>query len=524
MVSEALRTSVGDAMNRGVETLRSNKSLSWLIGAVMLVVIGICDKSTGPDLPLAPFYLIPTAYVAWNIGRIPGFSMATLSSVCWLAVELAWRRKYSLPLAPYWTALLQLGVSIFSAGLTAAVSEREQKLKVEVAVRKQAEAELNHVNSTLERRVAERSAAAEKRAEDLARSEAAVRHRTGILKSILTNMGEAVVVTDTTGVIRLFNPAAARLLEIEPGGADASEWSDRFELSLSERLEPFAGAQPALASALRGAPVDGLELSTHQGKKTETAWLSMTARLLGDDLEGPHGVVFVFSDITARKEMEKLAANVSEWEKQRIGQDLHDGLGQHLVSTEFAARFLKDRLAEKGLSEAAAAQEIAELLNNAISQSRDLARGLFPVKLEEEGLFSALEELAGNITRNSHVACRFQSHPSVLVYDPIVASNLYRLVQEAATNALKHAGPTSIVIRLEQRGATLTLTVVNDGRPFVTPKPGNPGMGLRIMHYRAGMIGAELDIRPGPDGGTIMQCSAPNLKRRKNEYDDAQGE
>ncbi len=330
-------------------------------------------------------------------------------------------------------------------------------------------------------------------------------------------MGEAVIVTDSVGLIRLYNPAAARLLGSSPEWAEVSEWSDTMESRLSDLLESYAGAESAVSQALSGASIDAIELSKPQAQKAESAWLSVTARPLIDELGHLHGVVFVLSDITARKEMENLVANVSEWEKQRIGQDLHDGLGQYLVSTEFAARFLKDRLAEKGMAEAAAVQEIAELLNNAISQSRALARGLFPVKLEEEGLFSALEELADNISRNSHVACRFISQPSVLVFDPVVASNVYRLAQEAANNAIRHGSPKTIVIRLEQKGAAVALTVSNDGRPFVPPSPENPGLGLRIMRHRAGMIGAELDIGPGADGGTIVQCLAPNLRRRKNE-------
>ena len=161
------------------------------------------------------------------------------------------------------------------------------------------------------------------------------------------------------------------------------------------------------------------------------------------------------------------------------------------VSTAFGVNMLKDTLASKGLIEAREAGEIAELLNNAITQSRDLARGLYPVRLEEEGLSSALEELAENVTRNSEISCRVESNRPIQVYDALVGSNLYRLAQEAVTNAVKHGRPKSIVIRLEQQGTITTLTIVNDGKSYAGPETRDRGMGLRIMKYRARMIGAD---------------------------------
>jgi len=456
--------------------------------------------------------------VAWYAGSGGGIVIGVISAFAWLGVELAWHRTYSHHLIPYSNGILQLAVTIFSAVVTAAVAERNRKLQAEIAVRLATEAQLNALNETLELRVAERSAAAENRAEELSRSEAALHRQTSILKSILISMGDGVVVTDKAGNIRLHNPTAAALLKIPSAAGAGSEWADAAGtgVKLPGLLRSYAIAEHVLGQSLNGESFDGVEFGSRSESARPESWLSMTTRPLVDDQGAFQGVVFVFSDITARKQIDRLVADVSEREQQRIGQDLHDGLGQHLVSTAFAANMLKDRLAEKKLPEAGDAGEIADLLNAAITQSRNLARGLYPIKLEGEGLASALEELASNTSRKAGIECGCQLHPSALVYDASVSANLYRLAQEAINNALKHGQPQQILIRLWRQGSVLTLTVINDGRKFAPPGPGNQGMGLHIMNYRARIIGAELNIEPGAAGGTVVHCSVPILEQPKS--------
>ncbi len=498
---------------------RRSSAMIGLAGAGVVLLVALFDWATGPEVSLSIFYLLPSTLVAWSAGRRLGVALGIWSALLWLLVELNWGRHYLNPVVPFVNALLQMGMTIAAVVMTSAVAERERRLQEEIATRRETEAKLNLLRENLELRVAERSASAEKRATELSRSEAVLRRQTSLLKSILTSMGDGVVVADETGLIRLYNSTAARLLQIGPAEPGRSEWSDEPRLSLSELLAAYPGSAPILAAALKGGSVDGLELCSRLSDYPEEIWLAMTTRKLIDDSGELQGVVFVFNDVTQRKRMERLVADVIEREQQRIGQDLHDGLGQHLVSTGFAIKMLRDRLAEQNLPEVAETDDIGELINSAISQTRNLARGLYPVKLEGEGLASALEELSENISRSSNVVCRFEAKGAPTIFDPMVGTNLYRLAQEALNNALRHGKAKHISIRLDQNNSAVILTVANDGSRYDAPPANHRGMGLHIMQYRARLIGAEFQIGPGFKDGTVVRCAVANLKGPDSLHD-----
>lgn len=218
-------------------------------------------------------------------------------------------------------------------------------------------------------------------------------------------------------------------------------------------------------------------------------------------------IVGVATDITERKRLEKEILEISAREQRRIGQDLHDGLGQHLTGIAFLSKVLEQKLATKSLGESAEAAEIATLVNQAITQTRDLARGLCPVRLAGNGLVEALKELAAKTEGLFRVACSFQCELPILIHDNAVATHLYYITQEAVTNAIKHGKAQHIVIGLTAANDLITLMVKDDGIGF--PKGGkkHTGMGLRIMNYRASMIDAYLVIQPHAEGGTLLTCS-----------------
>lgn len=205
--------------------------------------------------------------------------------------------------------------------------------------------------------------------------------------------------------------------------------------------------------------------------------------------------------------LERALADAIESEQQRLGKDIHDGLGQHLVSTGFVASMLRTKLQEKDLPEAKDAEELTELISDAIGQSRRLARGLFPVKLEAEGLSSALQELVDNVSSRAKVACQFRSDGQVVIVDPMVNLNLYRIAQEAINNALKHAEPQNIVVQLHQGGNDLELSIENDGKKYFPASENSNGIGLRIMEHRARLVGGTLGLDVGPLGGTRVRCA-----------------
>ncbi len=219
--------------------------------------------------------------------------------------------------------------------------------------------------------------------------------------------------------------------------------------------------------------------------------------------------LIIFRDITERKRLEKEILEISDREQQRLGQDLHDGLCQHLAGIELMSQVLEQKLAAKSKAAAVQAGDIASHVRQAISQTRLLARGLSPVTLESEGLMSALQELAANTEKMFGVACRFECQKPVLVHDPASAMHFYRIAQEAVSNAIKHGKASRIVIRLETAGDRTCLSVRDNGGGFAKGLPQTNGMGLRIMQYRAGMLGGSLSIEPNPVGGASVVCRAP---------------
>jgi signal transduction histidine kinase len=265
--------------------------------------------------------------------------------------------------------------------------------------------------------------------------------------------------------------------------------------------------------AIRGEVINGAEFFLRGAEGSEGIWLTATGRPLLDEKGRGQGGVVVLSDITSRKSLEKQIAEISDREQRRIGQDLHDGLCQHLVSIAFAGELLREKLARQQLAEAAQAEAIVEMVNEGISEARNLARGLYPVRLEVDGLASALEELAAGTQERTGIVCRFSCDAPVCIFDEVAGSNLYRITQEAVNNAVKHAECQTISIGLGAVEEEVTLTIKDDGAGFTgaeSNSEGSGGMGLSIMKYRAKMIGASLDIRPGYGGGTIVICSFHN--------------
>ena len=212
-------------------------------------------------------------------------------------------------------------------------------------------------------------------------------------------------------------------------------------------------------------------------------------------------------DITERKRLEKEILEISDREQRRIGQDLHDGLCQQLAGIELMSQALEQKIAPRSRVDAARAGEIAGHVREAIRQTRLLARGLSPVTLESEGVASALQELASNTEKIFQVACDFTCDPPVPVGDQAVATHLFRIAQEAVSNAIRHGRATRIRIRLAGRRGRATLTVIDNGSGFPDIPPQQQGMGLRIMRSRAGMIGGTLTLGNHPDGGARVLCT-----------------
>ena len=206
------------------------------------------------------------------------------------------------------------------------------------------------------------------------------------------------------------------------------------------------------------------------------------------------------------RELEQEIVRVSEREQRRIGQDLHDGLCQHLAAIGCAAKSLADDLEACGRSEATAASEIEDLLKKAVVEARDLARGMFPVQMDAAGLSAALEGLASTTSRLTTTVVEFREHGEAHVSDAGAAMHLYRIAQESVANAIKHASPKRVCITLESAKDALRLKIDDDGSGFFEEPTKVNGMGLRTMAYRARLIGATLEIKEREGNGTCVVC------------------
>ncbi|MHC4192350.1 MAG: sensor histidine kinase [Planctomycetota bacterium] len=212
-----------------------------------------------------------------------------------------------------------------------------------------------------------------------------------------------------------------------------------------------------------------------------------------------------------RKRLEKELLSISERERQRIGQELHDSIGQQLTGIAFMMEVLGDKLSDKSLSEQVSyAEKINARVSQATEQTHNLARGLHPIDLDRNGLVSALHELKANTEQLFEVSCTLKCEKAASINDVPVAINLYRIAQEAITNAIKHGKAKKIMIELTSKNGGLTLTVENDGLDFLAGPSHSEGMGLKIMRYRAEIINSSFDIHKGTNGGTIVTCVLPS--------------
>lgn len=203
--------------------------------------------------------------------------------------------------------------------------------------------------------------------------------------------------------------------------------------------------------------------------------------------------------------LEREVLNISESERQRIGHDLHDSLGQRLTAASMTANAMLEAVKAQAPDLAAHGELVTQQLREAIAEARALSHGLAPVTMEAEGLMAALEEMAGSVSRSGRVRCVLDCPQPVRVGSVETGIHLFRIAQEAVNNALKHASASEIRIGLEQQGADLVLEVEDDGSGLDEAVQ-HEGLGLRVMRYRSRLIGGRLDIGASPAGGTRVSC------------------
>jgi PAS domain S-box-containing protein len=338
---------------------------------------------------------------------------------------------------------------------------------------------------------------------DLKRTEEALQEERNVVSAILHTVGALVVVLDPEGRIIRLNRAGEQASGYCFAEVAGQKIWDQF--MIPEEVDRFKSDFQQLCADQLPREYEGY-LVKRDGARRLIAWSSTV-------LPGKDGtlsyIIATGIDVTERKHLEKTILEVSGREQRRIGQDLHDGLGQHLTGIAFMSKVQEQRLAEKSLPEAGDAAKIVKLVNDAIHKTRELARGLLPVVAEAEGLMSALEQRAGEVEDLFGVSCRFECLTPVLIHDDTVATHLYYIAREAVNNAIKHGHAKQIVIRLASDQKQGALTITDDGSGIANIPASNPGIGRHLMNHRARVVGGSLEIERAPMGGTVVTCLFP---------------
>jgi PAS domain S-box-containing protein len=325
--------------------------------------------------------------------------------------------------------------------------------------------------------------------------EAALKDR---YQDLFENANDMVYTHDLNGKLTSINVAGEKLIGCK-----------REEIHLKNVLDFISEEQRPSASQWLKHVIDGVALSPVEWDFIPAAGgrirLEISTRLI--EREGRQAEIEgVARDVTEHRRLEKEVLEISTREQHRIGHDLHDGICQQLAGICFLSEILFKKLDQAKHPETEAAKKLTGLVNAVNKETRGVARGLFPVRLEENGLFSALEELAKNTGAFFNTRCEFFHDSMVTIRDHIVAQQLYYIAQESILNAVKHGKASLIQIFLKDGADHCSLIVRDNGRGLPASFSENTGMGLRIMNYRARLISATLQVSNRQEGGVEVLC------------------
>ncbi|HVT79518.1 MAG TPA: PAS domain-containing protein [Phycisphaerae bacterium] len=348
----------------------------------------------------------------------------------------------------------------------------------DVTERVRASQELRWAHDHLERRVEERTAE--------------LHFQTTLLESLSQSSLDGILALSQCDEIIFANRRFHEIWGLL-GRKNAAEIRSAVRAQCAERQDPFT-----------------LDADVEERRLLDGRFMECQCAAIMDAAGHCYGRVWFFRDITDRRRLESQILDVGERERQRIGQDLHDDLCQQLTAIACIGRTLHKRLSDA--SDQAGftliADRIVQMAQNANQRARDLAKGLHPLQLQREGLANALQELATTTAAIYQVACQFRGDEFSTTPDDATALHLYRIAQEAISNAARHGRPSCILVDLVAAPDRLILSIEDDGTG-IPEKMSGEGLGLHTMKYRAHMIGGEFTIEARQPNGTVVTVSVP---------------
>lgn len=325
---------------------------------------------------------------------------------------------------------------------------------------------------------------------------------------ILETMREGVVLVDTDAIIRLTNPAFDELFGFNAGAAIGQSIE-----SVAQRVNGSPGRlTKEEAGRLKEGEAIVIEFDcTRRDGKRFIASCVVTPVTIGGETHR----LAVVNDVTERKHLEREILEIANREQQRMGSDLHDGLGQDLTGIALLLRGVAGQLRKEKSEARGDVEEVIGLVNSAIESTRTLARGLSPVTGERGGLVAALQALATRIQDRHGVTVELSAaNEAVSALDESASNHLFRIAQEAVLNAVRHGRPTRVRIALSRDRDRLRLVVDDNGRGFGANAQASSGLGLKIMRYRAQMLSGDLLVQGDADGGVRVICQCPAVQGR----------
>ena len=341
------------------------------------------------------------------------------------------------------------------------------------------------------------------------RAEAAVQDSEARLRAVVETAVDAIITIDERGRIDSTNAAAERMF-----GYRRDEMLGRnvsLLMPVPYRLEHDSYLARYLHTG--EARIIGIRREVIGARKDGTTFpldLSVSEFRVG----AKRLFTGILHDASNRRRLEREILEAHANEQRRIGHELHDGLCQQLTAASFAAEILARRLLNEAPQSVPAVQKLSREIDEAITQARTLARGLNPVEIHAGALADALDDLARKVTETFHVRCTFRHDGETGLADNTAETHLFRIVQEAISNAIRHGKAKCVEVRLGAADGSVVLSVEDDGSGLnpdsdLRPSTKSDGIGLHTMAYRAKMIGGLLVVRPGSPGGVTVTCTIP---------------